>query len=1022
MRVPILIASSLTLLLMLTRNQVQAAILQVPQQYATIQAGINAAVTGDTVVLADGTYSGPGNVNLNYQGKAITVVSQSGPESCSILITGDDYGILFESGETPESVCEGLTFRSQPSSSNTAAVVISCVNASPTIRYCTIELQPSAGTSTTGLKLEGSSAVVGNCTIKDRPGGVAGVRLMGIAATNSSPTVQSCTISGTGVSGISQGIVLTTCTAHVSDTIIYNCHAQMGTDFGGGLASQNSNLTLQTCVINNCSAYQGGGLWIKQGVASLNETQVFSNSACTGAGIGIEDSEVLIDDGAINGNILTVYSGCNGYGSGVYCTGASTLIIRGTTIAFNCLRDCASTSPLAGIGVYCSAPDLVIADCTITDNQPERNNYAEQYFPSNDGGGVFCSSATISRTTFADNQAQRGGAIYGVTATIEQCTFTGNLATFGGAIAVTSTQCAIDRSLFTDNKAIVGSHCVALSLPATILVSNCFFSGVESDYYLAPVAAFEFETTMFERLPITQDVYVAPTGDDANSGLSPDTPFRTLSYALGAVAGSAARPIVVHVAAGRYAATDQAENFPLTITSYVTLSGAAPDETLLSGEFKYPVGFSYAAPHSRLQGLTIMNSANSKWGAFNCIASAPHLERCLITDSRWGIPGLPIYGGNWGLLCLDSSPVIKECIFTNNAYYDDSGDGGPNGGALACLGESSPMISGCIIAANTAEYGGGLYCEGTGSPVIHDSLFYANSSKRGGAALFFEGQGILSISNSLFIQNQGPDKGLCLNAEAFIAGSTFDATSIHCASSAITIIDSILWSRQSSNQALTVGQSLTPNITYCDVKDGYDGQGNLDRDPLFTVGPWGSHYLSAEVAGQSATSPCLDAGSQAAAQACYEGSDSLVCCDSLTVTTNQTTDQGLLDLGYHSWPTAAAEISVELHLPFRVFRPGDQFVLRLTLTNDTEATLTAIPFVVVLHAYGHYYCYPTWNESFQVVLVDIEPGEASKVLLDFIWPEEASTGENLEFYAAPLDRDLSDLVCDPGYVAFGWRP
>jgi serine protease len=52
------------------------ATIRVPSDRATIQAGINAAANGDTVLIAPGTYS----ENINFSGKAITVTSEQGPQ------------------------------------------------------------------------------------------------------------------------------------------------------------------------------------------------------------------------------------------------------------------------------------------------------------------------------------------------------------------------------------------------------------------------------------------------------------------------------------------------------------------------------------------------------------------------------------------------------------------------------------------------------------------------------------------------------------------------------------------------------------------------------------------------------------------------------------------------------------------------------------------------------------------------------------------------------------------------------
>lgn len=43
-------------------------------EFPNIQAAVTAAASGDTVYLAAGTYSGPGNINIDFQGKTLSAI------------------------------------------------------------------------------------------------------------------------------------------------------------------------------------------------------------------------------------------------------------------------------------------------------------------------------------------------------------------------------------------------------------------------------------------------------------------------------------------------------------------------------------------------------------------------------------------------------------------------------------------------------------------------------------------------------------------------------------------------------------------------------------------------------------------------------------------------------------------------------------------------------------------------------------------------------------------------------------
>ena len=82
--------------------------------FPTIQLAINASSDGDIIELADGTFTGAGNRDVDFAGRAVTVRSQSGdPETCVIECEGSEAdphrGFIFQSDEGPESIIEGIT-------------------------------------------------------------------------------------------------------------------------------------------------------------------------------------------------------------------------------------------------------------------------------------------------------------------------------------------------------------------------------------------------------------------------------------------------------------------------------------------------------------------------------------------------------------------------------------------------------------------------------------------------------------------------------------------------------------------------------------------------------------------------------------------------------------------------------------------------------------------------------------------------------------------------------------------------
>lgn len=260
--------------------------LNVPNDFSTIQAAINAAVDGDIVIVEPNTYTGDGNRDIDFNGLAITVRSTD-PDDPDIVaatiidcngIPGDPgiphRGFYFNSGEGPDSVLSGVTITNAYASLGGA---IHC-DADATIRNCVMTGNSSYGG---GGIYTGSyrSPIIINCLFSINSAFDGGGIYNEIYST---PSITNCTFSGNSANHSGGGIF-----NRQANPNIANCDfiANSAGDDGGGMDSDFlCNPTVTNCIFNkNSAGDDGGGMGGRPGTIT---NCIFSNNSASGRGGG----------------------------------------------------------------------------------------------------------------------------------------------------------------------------------------------------------------------------------------------------------------------------------------------------------------------------------------------------------------------------------------------------------------------------------------------------------------------------------------------------------------------------------------------------------------------------------------------------------------------------------------------------------------------------------------------------------------------------------------------------------------
>jgi parallel beta-helix repeat protein len=270
--------------------------IHVPGDQPTIQAAIDVASNGDTVLVAPGTYAD----NINFAGKAITVRSSNGSKVTIIDGAQKNSVVTFNHSETNKAVLKGFTIQNGRADEGGG---IAIENSAPTILNNTIT--HNAGCNGIGIGVGFASPIIrkNKITFNAQSGcsggiGGGGISLRGAA----SAQILGNTISDNSMGADGGGISLFAAgTPLIQGNLIRR--NQSGGSGGGIVMFNQSDANIIDNIITNNSAFAGGGIyWLTpsgtRGPHLVNNTLVANNSVST------QGSEIFADGFDINALVI----------------------------------------------------------------------------------------------------------------------------------------------------------------------------------------------------------------------------------------------------------------------------------------------------------------------------------------------------------------------------------------------------------------------------------------------------------------------------------------------------------------------------------------------------------------------------------------------------------------------------------------------------------------------------------------------------------------------------------------------
>jgi parallel beta-helix repeat protein len=712
-----------------------AAVINIPIDYSTIQDGINASATGDTVLVQSGYYY----ENVIISAKNISVL---GFDKETTIINGSNNGrpITINNVDCPECVFGNFTLlngNAYGSGAEDDGGGVYCRFSNLTLFELLI-LDNRAWDNGGGLYIAGGNVNASSIVISGNQSNCGG----GIHTTenayfnltdsqiinnSSDPTCQGGGVNNGGGLSIYQNVLIANNSGHD----------------GGGVICRDSECQLDNVTIaQNQSGNNTGGLYSQGADVSLKNVIIFDN----------EGAEISLHSGSVAVTYSDIQSGWSGEGN-ITSVPLFVDVDNGDyhlTMFSPCIDVGDPNSQLdpdgtvSDMGAYYFHQESGCTDPLALNHNPdatEDDGSCEYY----DGPTWYVSVDGTDQIGYGSEENPFGSIQYGIESSSNTDTVVVNPGTY------------FDNINFNGHNITLGSR--YLTTADTSYISQTIIDGGQN----GSVVTFnsgEDSTTVLTGFTITNGTGIICTDCGGMSG----------NRVGGGVFIFDSNPQLNNLLIA------QNEHLDLFWGGGVFLweSDVIIDNCVITNNETHSSGGGIAISNSN---PTIINSIISDnytdhngGGVSIAYNSLPYFENCLIENNI-----ITINGRGAGIYFEDSSGTVNNCQILGNQNQGEISSGG---GGLA-LWISDIIVDDSIISGNSATFeGGGFYLKQNSTITISNSVISENIAQKGGGIYSFESDGLNITSSDILANSATSSHGGGIYVAYSPGGVTIDSTQI----------------------------------------------------------------------------------------------------------------------------------------------------------------------------------------------------------------------------------------------------